>query len=114
MTANESGTTIPLIRDNELRLAKMRRQLEGVFRKLNLLRDEITVSADAARSHGLPQLENVLRESVANGLSYQIESLAKVIERLGGNAELSDDGNATFDTAPEASEAQTGRTPGEG
>ena len=34
-------TSIPIIKDNELRLAKMRRQLEGMFSTLDLVHDEI-------------------------------------------------------------------------
>ena len=37
-------TTIPIIKDNELRLAKMRRQLEDMFRSLYLTHDEIGVA----------------------------------------------------------------------
>ena len=32
-------TTIPIIKDNGLRLAKMRRQLEGIFRKIDLIHE---------------------------------------------------------------------------
>jgi hypothetical protein len=35
---------IPFIKDNEQRLAKMRRQLEGMFRSLYLVHDEIGVA----------------------------------------------------------------------
>jgi hypothetical protein len=35
--------SIPLIKDNEQRLAKIRRQLEDMFRSLHLVHDEIGV-----------------------------------------------------------------------
>jgi hypothetical protein len=37
---------IPLIKDNEQRLAKMRRQLEDMFRSLHLVHDEISVASE--------------------------------------------------------------------
>ncbi len=48
-------TTIPIIKDNELRLARMRRQLEGMFRTLDLVHDEIAVASEAARSRVSPR-----------------------------------------------------------
>lgn len=94
MTTEKGGiesSTIPLIRDAELRLAKMRRQLEEVFVALDLARDEVLVSADAACSEGQFKLENVLRMSVANKLFGQLKLLTHVIERLGGKTPLSED-----------------------
>ena len=93
MTSIESqqpAATIPFVRDSELRLAKMRRQLEEMFRKLDLIHDEISVAADAARSNELPELDNMLRLSVAAKLFGQLEQLTKIIERLGGNTVLSE------------------------
>lgn len=93
MTSIESqqpAATIPLARDNELRLAKMRRQLEEMFRKLDLIHDEVSVAADAARSNELPELDNMLRLSVAAKLFGQLEQLTKIIERLGGKTVLSE------------------------
>lgn len=84
-------TTIPLIKDNELRLAKMRRQLEGMFNHLRIAHDEISVSADAARSEGLAHVANVLDMAVGNRLWGQLKALKDVIERLGGTAELSEE-----------------------
>jgi hypothetical protein len=91
VTTNESpspATTIPLIRDSELRLAKMRRQLEDVFRSLHLVNDEISVVAEAARAHGLPEIASVLDLSVSNRLFGQLKLLTNIIERLGGNHAL--------------------------
>ena len=80
------------MRDSEPRLAKMRRQLEEMFRKLDLLHDEITVAADAARSNRRPELDNMLRLSVAAKPYGQLEMLTKIIERLGGKTGLSEEG----------------------
>jgi hypothetical protein len=83
--------TIPIVKDNELRLAKMRRQLEDMFRSLYLVHDETTVAAEAARSKGLPEVANVLSLCVCNRLFSQLKSLTNVIERLGGKTDLSEE-----------------------
>lgn len=95
------ATTIPLARDNELRLAKIRRELETIYLHVHLARNEVTVAADAAKSVNQPQLENVLREAVAHRLFRQLEALTSVIERLGGRTELSEE------QAPQSSGAVT-------
>jgi hypothetical protein len=103
MTTDDSivqATTIPLVRDNELRLAKMRRQLEGIFHHLNVIHDEISVTADAARSDGMPAIANVLSLSVCNKLFGQLRLLTTIIERLGGTTELSEDDKMRQETAP--------------
>ena len=90
MTTNETThTTIPIIRDNELRLAKMRRRLEDLYLSLDIVQDEVTVAAEAARSYGIPDVANVLSLSVCNRLSRQLMLLTHVIEQLGGTTELS-------------------------
>ena len=53
-------TPIPIIKDNELRLAKMRNQLEGMFRTLDLVHDELAVVSKAASAEGQPEIANVL------------------------------------------------------
>jgi len=88
-------TTIPIIKDNELRLAKMRRQLEGMYRTLNLVHDEIGVASDAARSEGKPEIANVLSLSVSNRLFGQLKLLTNIIERLGGRTDLSEEQEST-------------------
>jgi hypothetical protein len=94
VTVNESmpvGTTVPMIKDNELRLIKMRRRLEDLFRSLDLVQDEVTVAAEAARSHGIPDIANVLSLAICNRLSNQLRVLTHIIEQLGGITELSDE-----------------------
>ncbi len=86
----QQATTIPFVRDSELRLTKMRRQLEEMFRRLDLIHDEISVAADAARFNEAPELDNMLRRSVAAKLFGQLEQLTKIIERLGGKTDLSE------------------------
>lgn len=101
MTTNEAAnTTIPIIRDNELRLAKMRRRLEDLFRSLDLVQDEITVVAEAARSHGIPDVANVLSMAICNRLSNQLRVLTHVIEQLGGTTELSEESEPNEEPRP--------------
>jgi hypothetical protein len=85
------ASTIPLIKDNELRLAKMRRQLEDMFRSLSLVHDEIGVASEAARSEGQPEIANVLSLSICNRLFGQLKLLTSLIERLGGRTDLSEE-----------------------
>jgi hypothetical protein len=97
-------TTIPMIKDNELRLARMRRQLEGMFRTLDLVHDEIAVASEATRSEGQPEIANVLSLSVCNRLFGQLKLLTNIIERLGGRTNLSDERESVQGTT------QTGET----
>jgi hypothetical protein len=71
------NTTIPLIRDNELRLANMRRQLERTFRNLTLVHDEISVASAAARSQGEAEIANVLSLPINDNLFSQLRSLTE-------------------------------------
>jgi hypothetical protein len=92
-------TTIPIIKDNELRLARMRRQLEGMFRTLNLVHDEIGVASEAARSEGQPEIANVLSLCVCNRLFGQLKLLTDIIERLGGRTDLSEEPESADETS---------------
>lgn len=93
-------TSIPIIKDNEQRLAKMRRQLEGMFSTLDLVHDEIAVASEAARSEGQPEIANVLSLSVGNRLWGQLRLLTGIIERLGGRTDLSEETNSTQEAVP--------------
>lgn len=100
-------TTIPIIKDSELRLARMRRQLEGMFNHLNVVHDEISVTAEAARSEGMPAIANVLSLSVCNKLFGQLKLLTNIIERLGGTTELSEDDETRQEAARESAGNET-------
>lgn len=99
-------TTIPLIKDNELRLAKMRRQLEGMFRSLDLVHDEIAVTSEAARSQGQPEIADVLSLCVCNRLFGQLRLLTGIIERLGGRTDLSEE-ESVQESVAEAGETRS-------
>ena len=100
MNPSPVSSTIPVIEDSERRLAKMRRQLEGMFRSLYLVHDEISVLSEAARSEGQPEIANVLSLSVCNRLFGQLKLLTSIIERLGGKTDLSEDEATTQVAAP--------------
>jgi hypothetical protein len=87
----QRARAIPLLEDAELRLAKMRRQLEDMFRSLCLVHDELSICSGGARSEGLTELANVLSLCVCNRLFGQLKSLTNIIERLGGRTSLSED-----------------------
>lgn len=91
---------IPIIEDCEQRLAKMRRQLEGMFRSLDLVYDEIAVVSEAARSEGQPEIASVLSLSVCSRLFGQLKLLTNIIERLGGKTDLSEDEPTAQEVAP--------------
>jgi hypothetical protein len=80
---------IPLVKDTEQRLAKMCRQLEDMFRSLELVYDEISVCSEAARSQGRPELASVLGLCVCDRLFTQLKSLTHIVEWLGGKTKLS-------------------------
>jgi len=92
--------TIPIIKDNELRLAKMRRQLEGMFRSLDLVHDEIAMASKAARSEGQPEIANVLSLCVCNRLFGQLKLLTNIIERVGGRTGLSEEQELVQEITP--------------
>ena len=96
-------TSIPIIKDNEQRLAaKMRRQLEGMFSTLDLVHDEIAVASEAARSEGQPEIANVLSVSVGNRLWGHLRLLTGIIERLGGRTDLSEESDSAQEVVPAA------------
>jgi hypothetical protein len=94
------SSPIPVIEDCAQRLAKMRRQMEDMFRSLDLVHDEVSVLSEAARSEGQPEIANVLSLSVGNRLFGQLKLLTSIIERLGGRTDLSEDESITQEAAP--------------
>lgn len=92
---------IPFLRTDEEQIAKIRRQLEGVFRELDLVHNVIVVCDVAAHSdinlasHGDVDLgaavPHVIRRCATNRLFATMKTLTEVIERFGGRTELSED-----------------------
>lgn len=102
---------IPLIQTNAEQLHKIRRQLEGVFRYLEIAHDEVSVCSTAAREEGIPEIATVLSLSICNRLHSQMNSLTNVIERLGGRTQMTEDReeNARVDEEIRAHNAREGK-----
>src|ERR1700736_5355850 len=94
MTENQCAhQSIPLLRSNEEQLAKIRRQLEGMFRELRLVQDVIMVCGGVRESIGSDldgEVEHVLRRCGSDRLSNVLKTLTEVVERFGGTTEMSE------------------------
>jgi len=85
--------SIPLLRSNEEQLAKIRRQLEGMFRELRLVQDVIMVCGDVRESTGSDldsEVEHVLRRCGSDRLLSVLKLLTEIVERFGGKTEMSE------------------------
>jgi hypothetical protein len=85
--------SIPLLRSNEEQLAKIRRQLEGIFRELRLVQDVIMVCGDVRESTGSDldsEVEHVLRRCGSDRLFSVLKVLTEIVERFGGKTEMSE------------------------
>jgi hypothetical protein len=94
VTENQSvHPSIPLLKGNEEQLAKIRRQLEGMFRELRLVQDVIMVCGGVREfiSSDLDdEVENVLRRCGSDRLSVVLKTLTEIVERFGGKTEISE------------------------
>ena len=85
--------SIPLLRSNEEQLAKIRRQLERMFRELRLVQDVIMVCGDVRESIGSDldgEVEHVLRRCGSDRLQSVLQTLTEIVERFGGSTEMSE------------------------
>jgi hypothetical protein len=96
VTENQSAhLTIPLLKSNEEQLAKIRRQLEGMFRELRLVQDVIMVCGGVRESISSDlddEVEHVLRRCGSDRLSVVLKTLTEIVERFGGKTEMSEAG----------------------
>jgi hypothetical protein len=94
MTENQSAhQSIPLLRSNEEQLAKIRRQLEGMFRELRLVQDVIRVCGGVRESIGSDldgEVEHVLRRCGSDRLQSVPKTLTEIVERFGGSTGMSE------------------------
>jgi len=84
--------SIPLLRSNEEQLAKIRRQLEGMFRELRLIQDVIMVCGGVRESINSDldgEVEHVLRRCGSDRLWSVLKTLTEIVERFGGRTEMS-------------------------
>ena len=85
--------SIPLLKSNEEQLAKIRRQLEGMFRELRLVQDVIMVCGGARESISFDfddEVEHVLRRCGSDRLFSVLKTLTEIVERFGGTTEMSE------------------------
>jgi hypothetical protein len=85
--------SIPLLKNNEEQLAKIRRQLEGIFRDLRLVQDVIIVCGgvhEAIGSDFNDEVEHILRRCGSDRLSDVLKTLTEIVERFGGKTEMSE------------------------
>jgi hypothetical protein len=85
--------SIPLLKSNEEQLAKIRRQLERMYRELRLVQDVIMVCGsvrEAISSDFNDEVEHVLRRCGSDRLSVVLKTLTEIVERFGGKTEMSD------------------------
>jgi hypothetical protein len=84
---------IPLLKSNEEQLAKIRRQLEGMFRELRLVQDVIMVCGGVRESSDSDldgEVEHVLRRCGSDRLFTVLKTLSEIVERFGGKTEMSE------------------------
>jgi hypothetical protein len=102
MSENQSAhRSIPFLKSEEEQIGKIRRQLEGVFRELDLVHDVIVVCDIAAHaeismaSHGDVDVgdavPHVIRRCATNRLSTAMKALTQIVERFGGKTAMSDE-----------------------
>lgn len=101
MSENQSAQFIPFLKSDEEQIGKIRRQLEGVFRELDLVHDVIVVCDIAAHaeiniaSHGDVVLgdavPHVIRRCAINRLYTAMKTLTQIVERFGGKTAMSDE-----------------------
>jgi hypothetical protein len=85
--------SIPLLRSNEEQLAKIRRQLEGMFRDLRLVQDIIVICCgvrESVCSDLDDEVEHVLRRCGSDRLFSVLRTLTEIVERFGGTTEMSE------------------------
>jgi hypothetical protein len=94
VTENQSvHPSIPLLKGNEEQLAKIRRQLEGMFRELRLVQDVIMVCGGVRESISSElddEVEHVPRRCGSDRLSVVLKTLTEIVERFGGKTEISE------------------------
>jgi hypothetical protein len=94
VTENQSAhQSIPLLKSNEEQLAKIRRQLEGIFRELRLVQDVIMICCGVRESVSSDlddDVEHVLRRCGSDRVFGVLKTLTEIVERFGGTTEMSE------------------------
>jgi hypothetical protein len=85
--------SIPLLKSNEEQLAKIRRQLEGLFKELRLVQEVIMVCGRVRESISSDlddEVEHVLRRCGSDRVFGVLKTLTEIVERFGGTTEMSE------------------------
>lgn len=84
---------IPLLKPSEEQVGKIRRQLEGIFRELDLI-DSVMMLCGAAsknvNSDFDEEVEHVLRRCGSDRMNSVKRSLTEIVERFGGTTAMSE------------------------
>lgn len=79
---------VPLLRGSKDQVIKLRKRLEDVCRNVSLAHDVVALCVELSQGNSggdfNPEIAHVLRRCAADRLHFQMETLTKVIERLGG------------------------------
>lgn len=94
MTENQSAhQPIPFLKSDEEQLAKIRRQLEGIFGELRLIQDVIMVCGGLRTSINSDlddEVGHVLRRCGSDRMYSVLKTLTQIVERFGGTTQLSE------------------------
>jgi hypothetical protein len=94
VTESQSAhASIPLLKSNEEQLAKIRRQLEGMFRELRLVQDVVMVCCGVRESVSSDlddEVEHVLGCCGSDRFFSVLTTLTEIVERFGGKTEMSE------------------------
>ena len=85
---------IPFLKGDEEKLAKIRRQLEGMFQELRLIEDVIMLCGAVCqcdKSGFESELEHVLRRCCSNRVHGILKTLTQIVERFGGTTDMSEE-----------------------
>src|SRR5262245_34054435 len=84
---------VPFLRQTEEQASKIRRQLESIYRDLDLVHDLLAVCGGACNAEtadmDIRQFEHVLRRCGSDRLFAIQKTLTSIIERFGGRTEMS-------------------------
>lgn len=84
---------VPFLKSDEEQIARIRRQLEGMFRELRLVQDVIRVCGAVAGTVGFDlddEVEHVLHRCGSDRLHSILKTLTQIVERFGGSTEMSE------------------------
>lgn len=94
MIESQPAQPIPFLKGDEEKLAKIRRQLEGMFQELRLIEDVIMLCCAVCqcdKSGFESEIEHVLRRCGSNRVHGILKTLTQIVERFGGTTDMSEE-----------------------